>query len=992
MADPTPSEGDSTVPLRSSRAHGGIRAALPSSPTRSPTRAANYLSPTHVSTRVSKQRSSTSSKTNRPPARGFKGKSSTTTVPTTLPLDPSLALNKAIHAKDLVKVTKLIQSGFDVNRPYHDASSSFLTTLEYEGLPLYHAASAGKDITKLLLDSGAVVNAQYSFLGTALQEAARYGDYETVELLINAGADINAIPGYDVTALACATESDKATLEKVRLLLQHGADVNGKGQGGTPLDRAVYLVRPLLCLILLAHGADITAGSGFWFKGKKRPVPNLWHKLSRRQSYHSIVRLGSDLISGHAIEAIRAISIDWAIPSGLVRNLDRSSPTFDYPRKGSSAELIARQFVLVGERSRVNKSSRILGTLCSAFVSEHWGNDGLLFLQCFMNNLSFEGDLEGLFPCLTGIKCLRLTMTKGCAIVHDHLGTSICEYLDKISFSESRIKLLLGKRAPPLEALKTILSVVSFLCAAIMDPLDAALFKFVTTSSRIALEVDPLGIMDVERPLHLRLSVDKAPFHPSQYNCWQNLLEGGVIAQIETAIPTLALPGRGIALTFKNMIALASIERPVVVKNTIVLIGYRTALIPVEIHNDFVQYHLVVSESDQINPHLFPNQLGRAADVNNIDQLLNKFSFVGWCEEAIIQLGTTLQTDLNTPRYSTAREKGESFNISGMSVAMSAMLPAPVQIGPTLQLEGTFQINRVKFPYSFGYAELLRDTSRKTILLYDTETKRGWMLPKLSLLLHMCHAYMAFHQEQDSIPIIPGSIDAGSIVKGLENEGTLVLYGSDPHQFRLHTLLHGLNYNMCLVSEKTEPTKGLTLNGFEFRDIFEKPDKGAWMKTITLDGNGKSWIPIANLADGVLFGAGFGDVVIASSEIGNCGRSSNCTVVPTGLEYLTATVPYMRRFVNEEVQDFQIQITKGVYWAISMASFNRCNHGQGKNSCWDRVETFQQLLKAKLRKKGGQRPQISLSKLPERGAVVFGFPLPSRTRKVSCPYHRQHVA
>ena len=122
----------------------------------------------------------------------------------------------------------------------------------------------------------------------------------------------------------------------------------------------------------------------------------------------------------------------------------------------------------------------------------------------------------------------------------------------------------------PPESMETLLSILSFLITAIDDPLDST--TFVATSPRITLEVDPLSVMDVEHPLHLRLSVDKAPFHPPKDNCWQNLLKVGVVAQIEASIPTLELSGRGIALTVENLIALASIERPVVVKNTIVFI------------------------------------------------------------------------------------------------------------------------------------------------------------------------------------------------------------------------------------------------------------------------------------------------------------------------------------------------------------------------------------------------------------------------------------
>jgi ankyrin repeat protein len=129
-------------------------------------------------------------------------------------------------------------------------------------MPIFgRQASAGKETTKQLIVSGAVVDAQHLFFGTALQRAAEEGDYETVELLIDAGADVNATPGSDRTALALAIESNKASLEKVRLLLEHGADANGEDQYDTPFDRAVSKGRPPLFLILLAQGEYITTVS-----------------------------------------------------------------------------------------------------------------------------------------------------------------------------------------------------------------------------------------------------------------------------------------------------------------------------------------------------------------------------------------------------------------------------------------------------------------------------------------------------------------------------------------------------------------------------------------------------------------------------------------------------------------------------------------------------------------------------------------------------------
>jgi hypothetical protein len=163
------------------------------------------------------------------------------------------------------------------------------------------------------------------------------------------------------------------------------------------------------------------------------------------------------------------------------------------------------------------------------------------------------------------------------------------------------------------------------------------------------------------------------------------------------------------------------------------------------------------------------------------------------------------------------------------------------------------------------------------------------------------------------------------------------------------------------------------------------------MKTITFDAKGKSWLPMANLADAVIFGTGFGDVIVAAGS-GTRGKFLNCTTVPVGLDYLAATVPCLRKLRSNQgsdgtdPQDFQIKIAENIFWGISPTSFDDCNHVNGIESCWERSETFQQLGGPKIRRMNGTRPQISLSGLPTAGAVVFGCPLPSKPRQVSHPY------
>ena len=91
---------------------------------------------------------------------------------------------------------------------------------------------------------------------TPLMHAAAFGNLETLKLLLDAGADVNAHNDFDATALLWAAR-DAA---KARLLIERGANVNARSkQGRTPL-----MVASLrrggsdIVELMLSKGADVT--------------------------------------------------------------------------------------------------------------------------------------------------------------------------------------------------------------------------------------------------------------------------------------------------------------------------------------------------------------------------------------------------------------------------------------------------------------------------------------------------------------------------------------------------------------------------------------------------------------------------------------------------------------------------------------------------------------------------------------------------------------
>ena len=165
-------------------------------------------------------------------------------------------------AGEPVKSRMLIERGADINAQSRQGRTPLMAAARRQG---------AADLVRLMLARGADVKAKDIQDDTALLLAARAGEPETMHLLIERGADINA-PEDSVgfTPLASAIVSDN--VEAVRLLLAKGADPNGtatarrRDRNGplaignwTPLMAAAPHGSPEMIRILLHAGASVNS-------------------------------------------------------------------------------------------------------------------------------------------------------------------------------------------------------------------------------------------------------------------------------------------------------------------------------------------------------------------------------------------------------------------------------------------------------------------------------------------------------------------------------------------------------------------------------------------------------------------------------------------------------------------------------------------------------------------------------------------------------------
>ncbi|KAF4827500.1 hypothetical protein CGCTS75_v008193 [Colletotrichum tropicale] len=333
-----------------------------------------------------------------------------------------------------------------------------------------------------------------------------------------------------------------------------------------------------------------------------------------------------------------------------------------------------------------------------------------------------------------------------------------------------------------------------------------------------------------------------APGTSSTSTCWTKLFRCGIIASKRLDRTW----GKGLEISYPMMIQLATVENYHMLDDGILLLGYRTALIPIDrnLGTNSLQWHFETMDESSEGLIQVRNLESTRKDwikFKNTSEFDHYTCFVGWFTEAHVLLGTReIFQGSSRMMWSGAEECQRSLHPTGYEAGGQLSFSAgPINFAPQAVKTWGFVSNVQRFDPGQQYKQTLRSTRRSVALVIDSNTKQAWLVPTLSLILHLCHVWFQdTHQDEmveDPIPFCrPGADGFSAALSAIENSGEIIVLGSkgDPNAETLRQLILRIYTNLAETGRTREDPRRGFIFATELMDIIEPSMKGSPLKKV----------------------------------------------------------------------------------------------------------------------------------------------------------------
>jgi hypothetical protein len=488
----------------------------------------------------------------------------------------------------------------------------------------------------------------------------------------------------------------------------------------------------------------------------------------------------------------------------------------------------------------------------------------------------------------------------------------------------------------------------------------------------------------------------QVPFWGVKAACWLKLLPGTVVAH-SWPTPEGRDDFKGLELPFSLMKTLIGATYPMRYQNGFYLQGYPRLLFPAQgLANSCVQWHMISSPSrdDELACDTILNCV--VIQGNELGNLVDARTFLGFCNRVTVNLGTYSSADDYTSiRHSQSMDEAHPLDFLLSSGTMGGGYKGFVNMSATMSMTFGKTLSSAVHQPENDYLDILRLASRRPLILYDDHPSRGgraWMVPMLSVILHMIHTFVA--QEDDvekSLPAADRTWNSAAVAKQLliryanlivrraetSEDGATVGKAKSMKDLvaEYWNGLTSLATIELLAGNERRPETG-KLYSWDYMDIvMGKPH--VRRKQVTFSSN---WLPLTkdNL---VLIGQDFGEVIATDPATRVCRFWTTPNL--SGKQYLIASIKCLQTLSWERGDDEKgrscSRLADETYWHM--------NNPRLFADCDDCVEAFDRgdvhypCSKTPQALTSTSLPEVKHQHPPPEGAVVFGSGESNKLRK-----------
>ncbi|OAR00420.1 hypothetical protein LLEC1_05098 [Akanthomyces lecanii] len=485
--------------------------------------------------------------------------------------------------------------------------------------------------------------------------------------------------------------------------------------------------------------------------------------------------------------------------------------------------------------------------------------------------------------------------------------------------------------------------------------------------------------------------------------CWQNMFQGAVLA---SGFPTSgrAIKGLGLEMPLNMMAELGGSQRVTKWNDKIFIKGFSTMLVAIKSVGNILVWHYLYSQPGTRISYMDCTQ---PVESVNMARLRSFRHVIGWCSSSMYCVGSP---DANyNIRNSYLPRPSAGLLLDKLSITM----------GSTITGGATFTPSRKELPPHLtrnGTIPKLRWLSKKYVVFWDEEAKRGWVANGTSALLHIVRASLKHYENDDfsahfmfkeeamnNLPHSPYKhntatgvlIDQGnqglaiypnSIMQRREtstNSGSSTstptsdyfLFGdlTNQHLDALEQMMDLHSHSAGRDGINLKPRLRKHLEGWDFADLAKDYDPMPRVATIPTLGYG--WVDFVRSIGAItLFGGGFGELLKPASHAGVCDRWSR---LPPKDYLLAASVADLTAIMEQHGNTHAEprELTRSVLWHSPADTCAACPcklpQAAGRSSATAcHVSPVQVLLPSSSH--GRALPASGQRRLDPEGAVVFG--------------------